>query len=264
MALKKIIFLFLIIFSSSLINAQEESDQFEELVTDRPDETEAPSVVPKGSLQIESGFAYEEWDHSGYKEKEWTWNRTLLRYGVLDNLELRLGTDVVQVRQEVDGSTLEKLETGFTPLLVGAKVALFEEKGILPGMGFMAHALLPFAASRQYRPREIGFDFGFAFSHTLSDKSGIAYNLGAEWHEDNAPPTYNYTLAYDYEISDRWRIFVEVFGDVESRESPEHFWAGGLMFLVAHNFQLDVLVGTGLNNDQQIRAGAGFSYRIPY
>lgn len=264
MIYRKFYFFALLLFLPFIITAQEGPIKFEELITDRPDETEAPSVVPKAALQIETGFSFEERDNSNVNVKEWTWNTTLIRYGILENLELRLGTDVVQVREEVQGFGVEKLETGFRPLLVGAKVAIFEEKGILPEMGLMAHALLPFAASAQYRPQDTGFDFRFAFSHTINDNSGIAYNLGAEWHEDGSRPTYIYTIAYDYEISNRWGIFAELYGDLQSRESPEHFWDGGLTFLVAHNFQLDAFLGTGINNDQQLRAGAGLSYRIPY
>lgn len=264
MDFRKITLFTLLLFSVIVVKAQEVPEPFEELVTDRPDETEAPSVVPKGSFQIESGIAYEEWDDDVVTEKEWTWNTTLLRYGLLENLELRLGTDVVQLREELDGTTIQRWETGFKPLLVGAKVAISEENGILPETGLLVHALLPFAASEQYRAEETGFDFRFAFSHTLSENSEIAYNLGAEWHNDASRPTYIYTLAYDYELSDKWGLFAEVYGDLESRESPEHFWDGGLTFLIAHNFQLDAFVGTGINNEQRLRAGAGFSYRIPH
>lgn len=253
----------LFLFTGLFVNAQEVIKPPEELVTDRPDETEAPSVVPKGALQIETGMGFEEWDHDVITQRELTWNTTLLRYGLFEKLELRLGTDVVQLREELDGAGTQRWDTGFKPLLVGAKVAISEEKGILPQTGLMVHALLPFAASEQYRPQETGFDFRFAFSHTLSENSEIAYNLGAEWHDDASRPTYIYTLAYNYDLNDKWGLFAEVFGDLESRESPEHFWDGGLTFLIAHNFQLDAFVGTGINNEQRLRAGAGLSYRIP-
>lgn len=251
----------LFLFSVIVVRAQETPEALEELVTDRPDETESPSVVPKGSFQ--SGIAYEEWEYSAVTEKEWTWNTTLLRYGLMENLELRLGTDVVQFREELAGTTLQRFETGFKPLLIGAKLAIAEEKGILPETGLLVHALLPFAASEQYRPDETGFDLRFAFSHTINENAEIAYNLGAEWHDDHSRPVYIYTLAFEHDLSDKWGLFVEVYGDIESRESPEHFWDGGLTYLIAHNFQLDAFVGTGINNEQRLRAGAGLSYRIP-
>jgi hypothetical protein len=48
-----------------------------EIVTDRPDQTEAPSLVPAGGLQVETGFIYEK-DHSGdVNTTNYSYNTTL-------------------------------------------------------------------------------------------------------------------------------------------------------------------------------------------
>lgn len=64
----------------------------QKLVTDRPDQTESAVTVPLNSLQIETGFLYE-----GVKETESVFDNysigALLRYGILDNIELRFGGD---------------------------------------------------------------------------------------------------------------------------------------------------------------------------
>ena len=62
-----------------------------DLITDRPDATEAPTVVPTGSLQVETGGFYTSFEENDIKQEVFTYNTTLLRYGILDNLELRLG-----------------------------------------------------------------------------------------------------------------------------------------------------------------------------
>ncbi len=66
------------------------------LVTDRPDQTESSSVVPQWRLQIETGAA-REWVETGSNEYEnnTSYGSTLLRFGVLKFLELRLGTDML-------------------------------------------------------------------------------------------------------------------------------------------------------------------------
>jgi len=58
MKLKNILFSILFVVSSFSINAQEE--ELALLVTDRPDLTESVAIVPKGALQIETGFGLSE------------------------------------------------------------------------------------------------------------------------------------------------------------------------------------------------------------
>jgi len=59
------------------------------LVTDRPDATEASSTVGKGILQIETGGLYESYEDNAVQSENYTFNTTLVRYGILENLELR-------------------------------------------------------------------------------------------------------------------------------------------------------------------------------
>lgn len=243
--------------------AQESQEGPGEMITDRPDETEAPSTVAKGYLQIESGFFYRDWRNDPRRHKEWAYNTTLLRYGLLDNLELRLGTDVVQLWERPHGQEIQRTETGFEPLLAGVKFGIAEENGIFPEIGFMGHVRLPFAASEQFRPENMGVDFRFAFTHTLNENSDLSYNFGAEWHNDASRPTYIYTISYGYDLTDQLGIYGELYGDLHEDESAEHFWDAGITYLLSQNFQLDAFVGTGINAPQQLWTGAGFSWRIP-
>ena len=64
----------------------------QELITDRPDQTESSVSVPKKSLQIEFGFLY-----GNLKENDVSINDILLltvlfRYGLFKGFELRLVT----------------------------------------------------------------------------------------------------------------------------------------------------------------------------
>ena len=81
--------LFAITFS---LNAQEDdSTSLGALITDRPDATESPTAIPKGYLQVETGSFFESFEKSNIKTESFTFNTTLLRLGLLDNLELRIG-----------------------------------------------------------------------------------------------------------------------------------------------------------------------------
>lgn len=50
--------LFFALFLYSTIFAQEK--EIEPIQTDRPDQTETPSLTPKGMLQVETGFSFQK------------------------------------------------------------------------------------------------------------------------------------------------------------------------------------------------------------
>jgi hypothetical protein len=259
--MKKIGLPLLMILLSLPILAQEERP---ELITDRPDATESPSVVPQGALQIETGalFTSFEEDVLQTQTQTLTYNTTLLRYGLLDNLELRLGWNVVEQSNKTTGDGLATIESGFSPLLFGMKVNIAQEKGWLPTIGLVGHLFLPFTASEDFKPQHTSIDFRFAFDHTLSDSSSIAYNLGAQWEADSLGAAYIYTLAYGYSITDSFGLYAELYGDLPEKNRSNHYWDAGVTYLILPNLQLDATIGTSITKGQDLLLSGGFSYRI--
>lgn len=233
-----------------------------ELITDRPDATEAPSVVVRGALQIESGALFTSFEDDVLQTNTTTYNTTLLRFGLLENLELRLGWDFVEQRNKLSTAQEEVTQSGLSPLLLGMKVNITQEKGWLPTIGLIGHLFLPFTASDDFKPQNTSVDFRFAFDHTLSDSSSIAYNLGAQWEADSPGAAYIYTLAYGYSLTDSFGLYAELYGDMPENKSANHYWDAGLTYLVLPNLQLDATVGTSITEGQDILVSAGFSYRI--
>lgn len=233
-----------------------------ELITDRPDATEAPSVVVRGALQIESGALFTSFEDDVLQTNTTTYNTTLLRFGLLENLELRLGWNFVEQRNKLSTAQEEFIQSGLSPLLLGMKVNITQEKGWLPTIGLIGHLFLPFTASDDFKPQNTSVDFRFAFDHTLSDSSSIAYNLGAQWEADTPGAAYIYTLAYGYSLTDSFGLYAELYGDMPENNSANHYWDAGLTYLVLPNLQLDATVGTSITEGQDILVSAGFSYRI--
>ena len=194
-----------------------------DLVTDRPDATESPTVVPKGSLQVETGGFYTSFEDNDIQEEVYTYNTALLRYGLLDNLELRLGWNLEESSITSNGVNITTPDTSLSPLLLGMKVAITQEKGWLPEIGLIGHIFLPFTVNKEIRPEFTSSDFRFAFNHTLSDKSGIAYNLGGQWGDDSPEIAYIYTFAYGYSITDRLGAYIELYGDFPEDNRANHF-----------------------------------------
>ena len=250
-----------ILFIPLLLSAQE-TENFE-LITDRPDATESPNTVPQNHLQIETGLYYESFTENYVQQETKGYNTTLLRFGVLTNFEFRLGWDFEETQFSVDNEELENVLSGFSPLLIGFKTEIAQENKLLPDIGLLVHAYLPFFASTDYRPQTTGLDVIFSFSHTLSEKSNLGYNLGAAWQNDADGIEYVYTLAYGYSLTDRWGIYVEIYGNLPENSRAQHFADAGITYLVKNNLQLDATVGTGITEGQDILLSAGFSYRIP-
>jgi len=263
MQLKRIsLFGLLTIINLIAIHSQEKTD-YGILVTDRPDATESPTVVPAGYIQIETGAKIEESEFGFLKETTTTYNTTLLRYGLLDNLELRVGWDFNEIKTESNSLTSAGVQSGLSPLLFGAKVAITEEKKWLPEIGIIGHIFLPFTASNDFRPETTGVDFRFSFAHTLSEKSSIAYNLGAQWGDDSPEAAYIYTIAYGYSITDSFGLYAELYGDFPEDNKANHLWDAGLTYLLSNSIQLDATVGSGITEGQQLLLSAGISIRLP-
>ena len=233
-----------------------------ELITDRPDATEAPSVVPQGALQIEAGALFTSFEGDVLQTQTLTYNTTLLRFGVLENLELRLGWNALEQRNKTTTDQQDVVQSGLSPLLFGMKVNITQEKGWLPTIGLIGHLFLPFTASEDFKPQNTSIDFRFAFDHTLSDTSSIAYNVGAQWEADSLGAAYIYTLAYGYSITDSFGLYAELYGDLPEKNKSNHYWDAGLTYLVLPNLQLDATLGTSITEGQDFLLSAGFSYRI--
>lgn len=251
-----------LLLASISINAQEEKSNIP-MITDRPDATESPTVIPHKSLQVETGFAYQNFKNSTEESDQVTYNTTLLRYGLLENLELRLGLDIDNIETRARGIDTKSELKGTSPLLIGAKVGIAEEKGWLPEIGLLGHLSHPISASDDFESRYTGVDFRFSFAHTLSENSSFSYNLGAEWGGDNPEAAYIYTFSYGLSVSEKVGLYAELYGDFPERDSANHSWDAGITYLISPIIQLDATVGTGINTDQKLLISTGISFRLP-
>ena len=235
----------------------------EPLVTDRPDATESPQTIAPGFVQIETGGFYESFEDNNIKSETFTYNTTLVRLGLLDNLELRVGWDFIEGQTTVNGTKLDDVTSGFNPLLLGVKIGIAHENGWMPEIGFLSHLYLPFAASQDYKPETTGVDFRFSFAHTLNEKSTLSYNLGAKWKDDSPEAAYLYSLSYGYGVSDKLGAYIEIYGDFPENNKANHHWDAGLTYLICNNVQLDATVGSGITEGQDILLSAGVSFKLP-
>ncbi|PLX17502.1 MAG: transporter [Salinivirgaceae bacterium] len=236
-----------------------------ELVTDRPDQTESSVTVPLKSLQIETGFLMETTKSDYLEINDFAYNTTLFRYGLLENFELRLGLEFLGSDVKLKGADTDTSYSlnGLSPLYVGFKVMVRKEEGIWPEVAFIAGLDIPNTANEDFRPDYSTPSFRFAFSHTLNDRFSLGYNLGAEWDGYTADPGYYYSFVLGASITESVGGFVEAYGTFPEKDSQRHLIDGGFTWLVTPVFQLDFSAGLGLNSsaiDHFI--SAGLAYRI--
>lgn len=234
-----------------------------ELVTDRPDQTESSAVVPLRSLQVETGLVLTG-DKTDLAEfRSFRYNTTLLRYGLFKNFELRAGLEYLNESEKLlDTGDMSSL-TGFSPLYLGFKTRITEERGWLPEIAFLGGVSLPFTALKDFRALHPAAIMRFAFAHTLSERFSFGYNLGAEWDGESGPG-YFYSAAMGIGLTRSLGIFVEAFGLLATERENEHLVDAGFTWLVLPNLQLDFSGGLGLNEAaSDYFISAGLSYRIP-
>ena len=225
----------------------------QDLVTDRPDQTESSVTVPKGKLQIESGMLFSSFGKSRSKIKSTVIPTTLLRFGITDGIELRFMNQFEKVKEGgISNSGMNDLE-------IGAKIQLLKNKDVNTEIAFLTHFIIPSGADH-FRAAKAGSINKLAISHSLSDNIGLGYNVGYSYFgEGNGD--FTYSLALGIGLSDEVAIFFEPYGEIVEFKDFQANFDTGITYLLKDNFQLDLSFGVGLNHRMSF-VGAGFSWII--
>ena len=246
--LKKINLLFL--FISATVFAQ----KIEPIQADRPDQTETPAIVPKGMFQVESGFTFQKNDNFSNTN---SLPSALWKYGINENFELRLITEFLCEKIN------DELFSGLNPILIGCKIKISDEKGIMPKTSFIGHISIPKLATSEFKADFFAPKFRFVMQHSLTEKLSLSYNLGAEWDGFSPEPTFIYTLTSGYMISQKLGFYAEFFGFAPQNQTAYHSFDGGFTYLINNNFMVDLSSGIGLtSNAPKHYFAIGFSFRI--
>ena len=209
--------------------------------TDRPDQTESVNLAPKRWLQFEAGFDYIRFGNSAY---QFTAPTLLSKYGLSNRVELRLITTLSH--QIIHVPPAAKLRsTVFEQVEVGAKVALVEEKKLLPKISWIFHAGIPGAAS--YTTHKFLFNTRLTMQHTLAKNVALGYNFGVEFDGWSADPIFVYTFSPGFNLSEKWYAYIEAFGTLF--EHPEHMIDGGLAYYISNDSKVDISGGVGISPD---------------
>ncbi len=234
------------------------------LITDRPDQTESSSTVTKNTLQIETGFIFENYKNDQVEFENLGLGTTLLRYGVWDNFELRLGSYYQQSKAKSDYFNTDTTQSGMGPILAGFKVYVVEEKGIRPEIAILADLTLNSVGKLSYRPSYTYSTIKVSASHTLSNFFSLGYNLGIASDGENPNSFFVYSLVVGMSLAERLGGFAEIYGTSPEGGYPNTRIDGGLTYLIRNNLQVDVSGGMGLGSDVDLYfVSCGITWRIP-
>ena len=251
-----------------------EGAEADEIETDRDSFTPATTIAPRRRFILESAYSFLY--NRGVKETH-SFPETILRYGLTDWIELRLGwnAEIGGAGSDVSGSGSgardellrgREIEREYN-LSYGAKFRLTDQRYWAPRSIVIVQAFTPTGGS-EGTSTATALIATYAAGWTLPNRwqfdTAMRYGFDSE-HGDHfnqwAP-----SAVLRVPLGEMWATHVEYFGLMTSgkeRNVTKHFISPGLHCLLTPDFELGFRVGWGLN-DQSARffANAGFGWRF--
>jgi len=242
-----------------------QNDTIPNISTDRPTQGISPYIVPKGSFQIETGVIYANRNDQTDKIEQWSYATTLLRYGIFNNFEVRLNSSYESTTVYVKETQEDSTYSGMGPVTAGFKITLAKEKGIRPELAIVASITFRHLGNENYKPT-YSYPIGIlSATHTVSRHFSIGYNVGFAYSGEDADGFFIYAVYPGFQITDRLWSFVEIYGDFDNGNFPNHKLDGGLTYRIRHNLQVDISGGTGISQDvDKYFLNGGISWRLPH
>ncbi|MBS9774698.1 MAG: transporter [Tenacibaculum sp.] len=223
-----------------------------QIITDRPDQTESSATVGRGNFQIETGFMTEFGGDTS--SRSMLAPTTLFRYGLVDNLELRVVTEF-EITKEAGSDELKK---GMADIQIGAKWQLFSGKGT--EIALLSHVAIPTATATPYKGGNYGTINKISIAHDINENASIGYNVGYDYFgEGNGNLTYSVALGIG--VNDKFGLFIEPYGEVVDFEKHIANVDAGITYLANDNLQFDFSFGTGINHRYNF-ISVGFSWLL--
>jgi hypothetical protein len=240
-------------------------DLSEPLVTDRPDFTEASVTVGRGVTQFELGYTY-FFDDDGIESSIFhSYPELLVRFGILaDWFELRVAWN--HATEKING-----LETsGALDLLIGCKLALTPQEGLLPEMAIIPQMTVP-SGSDEFSSDDVMPGMNWLYGWDIHEGVSTAGSTQFIRARDDVTQETFYIFAQSwtvgYSLTEKLGAYTEWFALFPSGADtvrPEHYFDGGFTYLLSNNVQWDIRAGVVLNDAAaDYFLGMGLAVRFP-
>jgi len=209
----------------------------------RPLTTDDAGTVEKGKFQVETGFDFNRQDNY---DKEYFPSLTLT-YGLFERMDIGVGSAYLFVNP-VEG----KKVNGFSDTPLKVKYRFLDQKDWIPSFAVSGTLIMPTASkSKGLGSGKVDFNINNIFQWNLSKRWQLYANLGYTFiGEHQVNNEFNYSIAGQFVLSDKWALVGEVFGlnnfNGNKRDDPISGLVG-IQYMLSDNFVLDAGMEIGMN-----------------
>lgn len=258
--------------------AGDKKEEEDTIKTDRPDFTEASNTVGKGRLQFEMGYTFFSDRADGVRTHTHSYPELLVRAGLFAEwFELRIGQNISTTRTRSSGGgmvpmagDLVERASGADDLYIGTKIALTEQKGILPELAIITQATVPTGVDHLTSSKFLP-GLSLLYSWDLSEKWALAGSvLGNKAVEEGGHSYYEFanSLSLGHTWTEKLGSYVEYFGFYPSGAvgpdiKPQYYVNGGFTYLITKTIQFDIRAGVGLSpSSADYFVGSGLAFKF--
>lgn len=235
---------------------------------DRPGIADGSTTVGSGHFQIETAIQA-EFRHDGDEHDRTIFFPTLLRYGLAEKLEVRVEGNSYSWMRQKDPSGISHSD-GFAPTSIGMKYNFREapEGSNQVSLGAIARVFPP-SGSGDFRNTRTTGDVRLAADWEFADKWSINPNIGVGVFQDDSSRTYTagiFAATLNFAPSKKLSFFADtgIQTPEEKGGKASVIIDGGMAYIIGHDIQLDLSVGTGVSGSTPPHPfiAAGFSKRF--
>lgn len=241
------------------------SDPLPPIATDRPGNGNAASTVPRGHVQIEASVNYAR-TAAGASDAQFIAFPTLVRYGLLDFAELRLGSSLVGI----DATSGSNEDPAFTDTIAGVKLHALDGRGARPDVAVMCDVSLATGGGSFTNDTTVP-DARVAAAWSLPANFGLLLNGGINLPRAGgdrfAQLLYVVNLGYAPAalLGGKLAVFAELFGqqpfDSAYAKVVQLDW--GAAYALSRSLQLDFFAQHGLSDAAtDVQLSVGVSTRL--
>lgn len=222
---------------------------------DRPGEGLSTGITPVGNVAWEQGLPTARYSKSGDQTATTLCADMLLRTGLSDDLELRLGwAGPTWTQVKSNGQTEE--DDGLGDVSIGLKKAIDLDDDKL-SMALLAEAIIA-TGNAGFTNEEDIYSLGSVVSYQYNDLVSTALTMRYEWQDSNWAVSAIPSLGY--RITDRWSGYSELIYRKAESVDNQYALGTGVMYALNDRVQLDANVGVDLDGaDRSYFSGLGFS-----
>lgn len=235
-------------------------DSLPPIDTDRPDFTDGVHTIPRGHIQLETGYTYQQGRGTAAGHSH-SLPEALVRFGLTPRVELRIGENFLV--QRANAQNVPSVH-GFDDTYLGTKVTATAQRGVMPALSFELKVNLPSGSDAISAHRVLPGGALLLGWETAGPWSAGIEAFGTRTADDHVQAVGS--LSVQYQVASPVQLYGEVFAlepvSAGTGTRAEYYADSGVLVLLSNNVQVDARIGVGLNHDaDRYFVGFGFAVR---